>query len=440
MKISILLLALTLCLSACSMKDYESIPGTVDTNNLDGVTEIEINDMSEHSIGMYSDVFSDVRYVALELTKESIVGDIDKIAVTPNNELLVLDSNNKSILLFDSIGKFKNRIGSFGHGKNEYISPLDIAYDKYHDNVIVYDIRKNKLMYYDIAGNYKKSVSLKKQIYNFEVLDDSHLVLFSNYLQEVNEKINYNYTIIDTLGNIVKEYAPFDKSMNGLVMSMYPFHKYNDKNYSHIDCTPIVNEISLHKMQPSYLINFGDYQNPNSYYLGGYDTFRNKILSLEPHKAVSERFYQTDDYILMTFRRKDKGPNMSIEFMIMPHKHASEQKIYYSLFNDMYGKRNYSSLFKILDVSNDKVYFLCNFDDPIKFACNTDISTDVAKLYRKIAKSESMEDEIRKVHYKFVSELESHKRKIYYTKEDDILIDSLSNFKNPVIQICTLKK
>lgn len=106
----------------------------------------------------------------------------------------------------------------------------------------------------------------------------------------------------------------------------------------------------------------------------------------------------------------------------------------------MYGKRNYSSLFKILDVSNDKVYFLCNFDDPIKFACNTDISTDVAKLYRKIAKSESMEDEIRKVHYKFVSELESHKRKIYYTKEDDILIDSLSNFKNPVIQICTLKK
>lgn len=433
-------MSLILFLSACSMKDSEMIPGTVDVENLDDITEIVVNKLSEHSIGLYSDVFSDVRYVALESKKESLVGNIDKIAVTQNNDLLVLDSHNKSILLFDSIGNFKNRIGNFGHGKNEYISPIDFAYDEHNDNVIVYDVRRNKLMYYDIVGNYKKSISLKSTFYNFEVLDDSHLVLFSNYHPSLNKEINYNYTVIDSLGNVVKEFAPFDKKMEGLLMQMFPFHKYNNKVYCHIDCTPIVNEISLNKMQPLYLVDFGDYQNPNSYYLDGFETYSNKITSLEPHKAVSEKFYQTDDYILMTFRRKDNGPYMSIEFVIMPKKYPYEQKIYYSLYNDMYGKRIYSSLFEILDVKNDKVYFLCDFDEAIKYACNTDISNEVAKLYKKTAKDESIEDEIRKIHNNFASELENHKKNIFYTKEDDVLIDSLSKSQNPVIQICTLKK
>lgn len=438
MKINVFYLCAVLFLSACSMKDGGTIPGTVDVTSLDGVSEIVFKEMDAYPAGLYSDVFSDVGYVALESTGNSVVGDIEKMAVTSNRDLVIFDYNNKSILLFDSIGKFKNRIGVFGHAQNEYIQPLDMVYDEHHNNVIVYDNAKKKLMYYDLTGNYLRSISLNEYISSFEVLDESHLVLYSGYRGESNTDINYNYKIIDTKGNVVREFAPYDDSMSQITMMPYAFHKNNGKLFCHIEGTPVVNEISLKEMKPICLINFGEYQLPNSYYMNGPKTYSEKVTNLEPNKARTDRFFQTDGFIVMTFVCRGDDPYMCKKMMITPKTQLSQPNYYMSLFNDLYGKQSSSSL---VEVSNGKAYFVCNaasINTLARYPSNTNVAAVVAKEYKKDTKQ--LIAGVQSVYHNVAEVLERPTTSVIITNKEKELADSLSKSKNPIIQICTFKK
>ena len=367
-----------------------------------------------------------------------MVGEIEKVMVTNNDDLLVFDRHNKSILLFGSTGIFKNRIGIFGHAKNEYIEPLDMVYDEHCDNVIVYDNAKKALMYYDMNGEFLKSILLNEYIESFEVLDGSHLVLYCGYKGLGSNDINYNYKILDTKGNVVKKYAPFDKTMEKIVMPPYPFQKHNGKLYCHIEGTPVLNEITLKEMKPTYLINFGKNQLPNYYYIDGYKTYNEKVISLEPSKAITGKVFQTDRYILMTFTCSGSSSDMYEKIMITPKSHLSQPKYYFTMINDLYGKQ--SSLNLSL-VANDKVYFVYSsttFNSLAELKSDTDVSTVVAKMYRNVAKRLTG---VRKtINSNIVEVLERPTTSIIVTNKEKKMMDSLFKSNNPIIQICTLKK
>ena len=434
-------LCVVMIFSACSMKDNNTIPGTVDVCNFDSTSTIKIpNDINKYPIGLYSNIFSNVDYVALEYTDKSIVSTITKMAITNNNDLLIFDFQNKAVLLFDSTGKFKNKIGVLGRAQNEYIEPLDMVYDEIHNQVIVYDNAKKTLMYYNTEGKYLKSISLNEYIESFEVLDDSHLVLYYDYKGSEDNNINYNFKIIDTKGNIIKELAPYDKSMIYVTMGPAPFHKFNGNLFCHIERTPVVNEITLKGMKPKYVFDLGTYQLPNDYYMHGYETFCEKVLSLEQNKATILKFYQTDKSVITTLACRGNSPEMFSKLMIIRDSVCSQPEYYITLINDLYGKQSLGPS-ELCHVFKNKAFFVCDpsfISSLSEFPSNTDVSSKIAKRYRDIAKKSA--NDMKTIYNNIADVFEQSTFSLTITDKEKGFIDSLKKVNNPIIQICTFKK
>ena len=427
-----------LLLISCTQKeDNGCIPGTTDMAFGDNVCKIDLTHTNDYPVGVFSDLFSDVHYVPLEQTDSSMISNVDKIMVTNNDDLLILDYNTKSVILFDSIGNYKNHIGLFGHAKSEFLEPLDIVYDEFHDNVIIYDNAKQSLMYYDMGGMFIKEIGLNFFIESFEVIDSSHLVVYCGFDGLENKEINYNYKVIDTQGNTIKEFAPFDKTMENVRMYRFPFHKKNGHLFSHIETTPFISEITLDEMKLKFFIDFGKYQIPNDCYTQGQNIYKQKVLEMEPYKAYSKRMFQSDKYILMSFKQREGTTNVYEKLMITSSTNLSQPHYYYNMVNDLYGKQ---STLDLRLVAKNKAYFLY---DPIdirtfaEFPNNIDVSTELAKQYREVASY--MENEHKLPYNNIAKILEQSNTSIVITDKEKELLKRLSQSNNPIVQICTFK-
>lgn len=62
-------------------------------------------------VDKFSNLFSEVRYVPLEETRNSIVGTVSKMEITKEGDIIVFDSKAGGVFRFASDGKFLNNIG-----------------------------------------------------------------------------------------------------------------------------------------------------------------------------------------------------------------------------------------------------------------------------------------------------------------------------------------
>lgn len=447
-----LIIGLMLSICACTQNIYnndnnnsEIIPGTVDVPNLDSVKVVKIENFEDASCGKYSDIYSDVRYIPLEFSTNSIVGNVNKLLITKNNEFLIFDIFAKSIFLFDSNGKYKNRIGDAGHAEKEYIEPLDVVYDEYHDNVIVYDNAKKVLAYYDMNGKYLHRIQLKDYIGSFEVLDKEHLVLYYNYLgiSIKDNDINYNYKIIDMEGNVVKTFAPYDRTMDRIRMDTNVFYKNNGELYCQISTTPVVNKITLDSMTPIYYFDFGDHQIPTEWYVQGEESYSKKVSpSLSLNKAVLDKVYQTESttFFTLTYRLENEG--CFGEFAISQDTNFVSYHVFPQLINDLYGKQSASNL---LNVENGTIYNVLYPSEIIsmkKWPVNTDISKMIAKEEREAMKKigSTLSKRMQQIFNSQIQLEESDATSIIITDEEKEFVEKMSKSNNPIIQVCTLKK
>ncbi|GHE34207.1 6-bladed beta-propeller [Sphingobacterium griseoflavum] len=69
--------------------------------------------------GSMDQVFSEINYIPLETTKESLFGDITQLEVTIDN-YIIFDQDTQCILIFDKSGKYKSKIalGKYAQGGN----------------------------------------------------------------------------------------------------------------------------------------------------------------------------------------------------------------------------------------------------------------------------------------------------------------------------------
>ncbi|MBR4590534.1 MAG: 6-bladed beta-propeller [Bacteroidaceae bacterium] len=439
-----LLIGMAMSFSACTqnVNNSDIIPGTADVASLAGVKTIKIENFENEMYCKYSDLYSDVRYVPLEYTQNSMVGNVHEMLITKNNDIVILDYYAKAIFLFDSEGKYKNRIGDAGHAENEYIEPLNMVYDEYRDNVIVYDNAKKVLAYYDMDGTYLHKIQLKDYIGSFEVLDKDHLVLFYNYKGEFlkEDDINYNYKIIDNEGKVVKEFAPYDKITGELNMYSDVFYKNKGELYCHIQNTPIVNKITLDSMTPVYNIDFGDYQMPNEWYMQGESVFLEKVESLSPNRVVTEEIYQTDSttFISFSYRPDEDGSCWKYMATIQGNK-TDKFRCFINMFNDMYGKQDAGD---VKHVENGMVYYVL---DPTflktlsKWPTNVNISKMMAEESKKALMNAHLGSHDEKIINNTIKIKESKTTSIVITEEEKEFVEKLSKTSNPIIQICKIK-
>ena len=129
--------------------DIKSI--TVDSSNAIILSEKEAKEVMD--FGMFID---SIEYIPLETRNDILIGEINRMALH-NDRFYLLDKYTaKAIFIFDKTGKHINTISAFGRGPNEYISPKSISVDKFNNELILVDSNDYSLLYYDLDGNFKR--------------------------------------------------------------------------------------------------------------------------------------------------------------------------------------------------------------------------------------------------------------------------------------------
>lgn len=106
----------------------------------------------------------------LQTSDSSLVGKVDKVYKSSGR--YYIQSDNKTLKVFDAEGKYLRQIGSLGGGPEEFSFLTDFDVDTEH----VYILTARKILIYDREGKYERSVSFPMNVSGFKVIGDKYLM------------------------------------------------------------------------------------------------------------------------------------------------------------------------------------------------------------------------------------------------------------------------
>ena len=147
---SLLLIGVFVLLGCSSNKKQEPMSKS-------GVPVINLSeDVSTVPSLLLSEVAEKLEIVPLEMTDQSMLGEIRRIQVTDHN-IWIDHGREFYIYRFSRSGKFLNKIGSIGQGPGEYTTYSTFLVDE--DKKEVYIIANtNGVLAYDFEGNFKRKI------------------------------------------------------------------------------------------------------------------------------------------------------------------------------------------------------------------------------------------------------------------------------------------
>lgn len=169
--------------------------------------------------------FMDVEYIPLETSDEFItMGWVHSIG----KEIIIVRNRNRSsdgdIFFFNrKDGKGLKKINHLGPSGEEYMFLLGVTLDEENKEIFVNDHWTRKILVYDLAGNFKRSLNHEKdrqyimEIYNF---DQDHLICHDGALDEkLLGSPNVFLVISKQDGSITKEIViPYKEKISSNVM------------------------------------------------------------------------------------------------------------------------------------------------------------------------------------------------------------------------------
>ena len=102
-----------------------------------------------------ADLFTPVKTIHLETVNESLIGKIESFHFDEEENRFVALANN-GVFVFDSAGKFRNRIGGKGQGPQEYNKLRSMA--AYDNTVAIFSIFPAKLLFFKVDGTFIKEI------------------------------------------------------------------------------------------------------------------------------------------------------------------------------------------------------------------------------------------------------------------------------------------
>lgn len=164
---------------------------------------------------------ADIEYVALEtlddFITQGIVEDVGKNFILVRNRL-----NDGNIYMFDRSGKAIRKINRFGQGNEEYTVIAKIILDENANELFILDSSARKIMVYDLYGNFKRSFNFIDTGYYFSLFDydRNNLICYNRYAAaEMKKKRSSHLIISKEDGSITQEIQiPFNKIQNPTVI------------------------------------------------------------------------------------------------------------------------------------------------------------------------------------------------------------------------------
>lgn len=258
-----------------------------------------------------SDIIDKVWYVKLETTKESLIRYIDKVIPYKNN-FFILDVFGKSLLQFNSKGRFIRKIGSIGKGPGEYMNPISFIIDSGKEEILLHDDKLNKMIYYSLDGSFLNEKKLNYRFMEFEKLGTN------KYIISIDRKINFhlndvkNYKLIlassdwHILGRAFEYEA---EKKNGIASAIQAITKYKDSLIYNPSFSYDIYSITQNGIDRKYSIDVGNKKLPDDFdrnlsiedFIKKYNSANSDIM------YIGKPFFETEDHLITTLNYKKRN-------------------------------------------------------------------------------------------------------------------------------------
>ena len=207
---------------------------------------------SENSVTL-SDFCDDCKYVLLD--SALLLGRINDISVTNNS--FILKDYYEGILVYDSSGKFINKLGSFGKGPGEYLKYHTVFTNNVNDSIVYILNAGRQILKYSLSGNFLGSFNIKDSLkfYNIYTINNRTLLLTASIS---NGSRKYNWCVIDTSGNYIykkNNYINFKATKYSGPSPLTITYKFKNSTFFYDQYNDTLFKIGINTYNPHIIIN-----------------------------------------------------------------------------------------------------------------------------------------------------------------------------------------
>ena len=153
---------------------------------------------------LLSEAASKVDIVPLEVTDESLLGEIYHLQIT-ENDIWVHHYKDKCICRFSRSGKFLNKVGKIGQGPGEFIQLSDFFIDEKHREIYIVSASRG-IFVYDFDGNFKRQPTrtivetMFGSIFNQFMIYNNHFFILQNLplYREIPKDSLWSLALVDS--------------------------------------------------------------------------------------------------------------------------------------------------------------------------------------------------------------------------------------------------
>ena len=209
-----------------------------------------------------TDKITNVKYIPLETTRESVIGEISKVILHKGNFYIMDDNITKTVFVFDGNGKFITKICRRGRGPGEYNDLWDFDIDTENDQILLY-CGPRKMIRTTLAGELVSEHRASFYGHSIASMPNKGYAAYLYFSNNTSFQINEHSLIyLDSLGNIVKGMFPYDHSKFGKYSNVWQasiFYTYQNKKYLYPSTKDTVYRLSPDGLTPVYRFDFGKY-------------------------------------------------------------------------------------------------------------------------------------------------------------------------------------
>lgn len=248
--------------------------------------------------GLFDSIFEMDRLIILQTTDESLIRRLGKVAFYQNN-IYLLDTDEKKILAFDSIGRYLRQYTHVGQGPGEYLSLTDFTIKE--DILYLLDRLGGQLLSYSLEDSLLQTEKVEKAK-GICVLDDHKYALNMGLgaADKSPDKTYYSYACFDNQNSMVRD-IPYNKELCGLSYSLgeggNSFYCYDDSLFTFFPYNDTVYHVDKNngELSPYVTIRIGDEQI-------GMDDDKKRVDELRKKISCSIfGFYKWDDRLLFSY-------------------------------------------------------------------------------------------------------------------------------------------
>ncbi len=395
----------TFCVTFC----FSCMNNKNDVYSTCNYEHISIDSTYDNNVLYYSQLYSKIEYIPLETTDESLLAEISKLNIMDDGKILIFDRLKDGVFLFGKDGRYLRQIGNKGNAHNEYSSIKDAAYDCYNNQVVIYDIGTNHLMFYNLKGQFLFSFELYCYPSAISVIDKEHICLFLNYTDDLSrQSVGNNIKIVNRKGEIKSEYLEYDSKFRN-------FHPACENVFSQSDETlfikppysSIIYKVSTNNLSPSFCYDLGKKSISEDSFVNTEMDFSNTISILKNGTFIYS-FLKVRSNLFLQISNCGR-----VYLCVIDTNNPNNKIIAAHIKNDIFGL---VSTLSPVAMKGGKCYHVIDAQEFM--ICRETIENNKGVLYN----------------------VENGKLVEYTpTQSERDLLDSIHDGDNPIIQVCTLK-